>query len=399
MNSGAHPRIAHIIGDLNGFGGTETTLLGYLRNSNVPRDCHRVIVLKSIGVGSTVGVQVVQSGISVVALDHRGFWGAMLTIWRLVRQLRAFEPDVISGWLYAPSFLTAISVPQLSRRASQVWHIRSLPFGTLLKEPGRYLTQRILAGLSRLIHPRLVSNSHAAMKAHQRIGFECSLGSWTIIPNGVDVERYFPDERDRSSIRAELGIPTNALLIGCIGRLAPEKGYAVMFEALSVLLRRIRPELLPHLHFLAAGNEVASTNPVFSRLSVKSGISSTNLHLLGRRPDTDRLLRALDIFVLPSVSESFPNSLIEAMATALPCIASNVGDCSEVLPATLVVPAGNAYALAQRMIELLEADPQSRQRIGKRNRDEVMKRFGISKMARAFDAVFIEAASARSREG
>ena len=101
-----------------------------------------------------------------------------------------------------------------------------------------------------------------------------------------------------------------------------------MFEALTLVASMIRPKLLPHLHFLAAGNGVAPTNPVFSRLSAKSGISSANLHLLGRRPDTERLLRALDIFVLPSVSESFPNSLLEAMATALPCIASNVGDCS-----------------------------------------------------------------------
>ena len=152
----AHPKIAHIIGDLNGFGGTEVTLLRYLRNSNVRRDCQRVIVLKSIGVGSTVGVQIVETGVSVVALDHRSFWRAILTLSRLVRELRAFEPDVISGWLYAPSLLTAMSAPQLSRRAPQVWHIRSLPFATPLKKPMRYLTQRMLAGLSRLIRPRLV---------------------------------------------------------------------------------------------------------------------------------------------------------------------------------------------------------------------------------------------------
>jgi glycosyltransferase involved in cell wall biosynthesis len=128
---------------------------------------------------------------------------------------------------------------------------------------------------------------------------------------------------------------------------------------------------------------------------VQVGLSSAKLHLLGQRPDAERLLRALDVFVLPSISESFPNALIEAMATGLACIATDVGDCSKVLSnARFVVPPGDPTAVGERLGELLEINSRSRQRIGKQNRDEVVHRFALSRMVDAFDAVFIDAATA-----
>jgi glycosyltransferase involved in cell wall biosynthesis len=395
--AGSYPRIAHIVADLNGFGGTEATLLRYLRRSALPRKNQRVIVLKSIGVGATVGMQMVESGISVVALNQHSIRAGILGIRNLFRELRAHKPDVISAWLYAPSLLGAISALGLSKPPSQVWHIRSLPFSSLARKPARYMTQRGLAILSRLLHPHLVFNSRAAREAHAAIGFSYLGNRCTVIPNGIDAAHFAPNDLERSSIRTALGIAPDALVIGCIGRFAPEKGYSVMFKALAIVAMQLGPDAIKNLHFVAVGNGVRSDNPAFYRLVSKSKLPPTNLHLLGKRADVERILRAFDVFVLPSISESFPNSLIEAMATSLACVAANVGDCSEILGENrFVVPPGDSKALAERIVQLLQIDQLSidqlsRKEIGKRNRKEVVQRFGISKMVNAFDAVFTDA--------
>ena len=62
------PRVAHIVTDLNGFGGTETALLNYLKGCSLPSDHHRIIVLKTIGTGDTLGAQMEKAGFSIVAL-------------------------------------------------------------------------------------------------------------------------------------------------------------------------------------------------------------------------------------------------------------------------------------------------------------------------------------------
>src|SRR5688572_29413747 len=103
------PKVAHVIPDLDGFGGTEATLLRYLRRSSIPLNHHIVIVLKSVGSGSTVGVQIVDTGVSVVSLNQQGWFSALLAMARLRRELRSNQPDVISGWLYASNLFVALT--------------------------------------------------------------------------------------------------------------------------------------------------------------------------------------------------------------------------------------------------------------------------------------------------
>jgi glycosyltransferase involved in cell wall biosynthesis len=260
----------------------------------------------------------------------------------------------------------------------------------------RYFTQRALAILSRVFRPHLVSNSRSAMNAHMAIGFNRSANVWKVIPNGVDADHYSPNDADGRAMRAELGISAEALVIGCVGRFAPEKGYAVLFNALSAAVTTLGPSSAARLHLVAVGNGVTAENPTLVRLASKSGLAPKNLHLLGKRADIQRLLRAFDVFVLPSISESFPNALLEAMATELACISANVGDCSDVLPnSRFVVQPRDPTALAERLVELLQADSQSRKSIGKLNRQEIVQRFSISAMVKAFDVFFVDAAVRR----
>lgn len=386
-------KVLHIITDLNGFGGTEVTLLRYLKLSRIPYDCHRVIVLKSIGTGDTIGAQMMAAGVDVIALGQKKGSISLKGLISLCREMKGFQPDVISGWLYHPSLLATLLMFFLKNRPVVVWNIRSLPFASLRKTPGRYVVQRLLAVLSHLSSPLLVSNSKAAMRGHNAIGFNGKPNGWTIIPNGLDIHQYYPERDDANSVRRELGIPVDALIIGCVGRFVPEKGYSVMLASLSQALKQLNPELVKRVHFLALGHGVSLENPLFRPMAAAS-MPLDRLHLLGKRSDVPRLLRCFDIFVLPSISEAFPNALIEAMATGLACIATDVGECREVLAMPgLIVPPGNVSDLANCISTLVSLTTEERISLGEINKQRVAINYGIEHMVKSFDILFGKAAT------
>ena len=258
------------------------------------------------------------------------------------------------------------------------------------------MVQRLLAIMSRLMQPALVSNSSAAVKAHIDIGFRGAIGEWTVIPNGLDASCYFPDVSARRAVREELGIPTDALLIGCVGRFVPEKGYAILFQALAIAKSKLCKKTGTLLHLLAVGNNVTNESVELKKLSGVSGLELNQLHLLGKRSDVARLLRALDFFVLPSISESFPNSLVEAMASGVACIATDVGQCRELLlEKDLIASPGDAAQLADRIIALALMDAHDRRHLGAVNRARIVQDFTLTQMISRFDALFAAAASPR----
>lgn len=388
----AHPRIAHLIADLNGFGGTEATLLRYINGSGIPRHCHRVIVLKQTGTGNTIGTQMIAAGIPMLALEQKGSLMSPAALRRLHVELQAFAPDVISGWLYHCCLLATALAGMLARRPAVVWHFRCSTFSSLRHTPVRFLTQRMLRVLAPLTAPVMVSNSRVAVADHAALGFDARPERWHIIHNGIDTRHYRPDPHDRQAVRRELGIAANALVVGCVGRLVPEKSYDTMLQAMAAVLRMLPAETAARLHFVGMGQGVSAANPAFNAL-MPPGLPADRLHLLDKRADVARLLRALDIYVLSSVSEAFPNSLAEAMASGLACVSTAVGECPEVLALPdCIVPAGDAERLASRIAALAATDEGQRRAIGDGNRQRIMERFTLAHMVERFDAVFLDAA-------
>lgn len=389
------PRIAHIITDLNGFGGTEATLLRYLKGSEIPSEFHRIIVLKTIGVGETLGAQMVNAGFSVVELNQQKGNISLQGMKDLFHELREFNPDVISAWLYHPSLLATILALFLPRHTPVIWHIRSLPFSSLVRAPGRYIVQRVLALLSHFTNPLIVSNSGEAIRQHVSLGFGGSSKQHRVIPNGIELDHYYYDRNEGLAVRHELGIPTDAIVIGCVGRFVAEKGYPVLFAALKIVQEKLNSDLSARVHLLGVGNGVSLENASFVRIS-SDALDQSRLHFLDKRSDVPRLLRTLDLFVLPSISEAFPNALIEAMATGVACVATDVGQCTEVLgnPDFIVTPS-DSLQLADRIVKLIELGAHGRFELGVANRQRVAGRYKLIKMVRSFDELFCDASEWR----
>ncbi len=201
------------------------------------------------------------------------------------------------------------------------------------------------------------------------------------IPNGIDVGR-FADAADPAGLRRELRIPGGVPVVGTIGRLTKQKGTEYLIRAFDELSNRSPDailvivgdgELRPDLEALAAGLA-----------------SSGSIVFTGIREDVPELLRLFDIFVLPSLWEGQPVTIMEAMAAGLPIVATDVGGNAEILHGGeygLLVPPADPGELAAAMIELL-GDVGRARRLGEHARIRAASELGATTMTRRYEAVF-----------
>ncbi len=138
---------------------------------------------------------------------------------------------------------------------------------------------------------------------------------FTVIPNGKDLELYRYDEGERQTVRTELGITTDQVVIGHVGRFNEQKNHAKLLEVFSELRRRSRKYLLV---LVGDGALFEDVKGKVARL----GLSGSVL-FLGFRSDVPKLLNAMDCMVLPSLYEGFPNVVVEWQVNGLPCVISD----------------------------------------------------------------------------
>ncbi len=201
---------------------------------------------------------------------------------------------------------------------------------------GRQLWLRRLGG--RLAHAYVAVSGATARVAADNA--ECPPARLHTIANGVALEGFGANADARREVRAELGIPETAFVFGTVGRMSPEKDHALF-------IRAARPLLSEGTHAVIVGDGSEA-----SRVRDEAR-GSPFIHLPGSRSDVARLLASFDAFVLSSRSEGLPLALVEAMATGLPIVATDVGGVREVLDdAGVVVPARDEQALADAMRSL-----------------------------------------------
>jgi sugar transferase (PEP-CTERM/EpsH1 system associated) len=212
------------------------------------------------------------------------------------------------------------------------------------------------------------------------------------IPNGVDTEKFRPSDGGsalearpsdvRKRLRSQLGLPPNPVLVGTVGRLDPVKDFPTLMKG----FRQIKDS------FSGAKLVIVGDGPVrsnLSRLGEELGLDSS-LIWLGERNDIPELLRSFDIFVQTSIFEGMSNTILEAMASSLPIIATDTGGNPEVVSNGengILVPVGGVTELSVALQKYL-SDPVLRYKHGSNSRRRAIDCFDLSLMAARYAEMY-----------
>lgn len=367
------PKILHIITDLN-TGGAENMLYKLVRSSESNFE-HIVISLKQKG---TVGPYIEQSGAKVHALGLRTPASFVLALRRLKLLVCQIKPDIYQGWMYHGNE-AALLCHRWFYGSPVIWNIRYTP-GELANE--KYLTRFLIKRGARQSHKinRAIYNADTSRRRHLDLGY--SEGNAVIIPNGFDIENYTPD-RAKGVLRDELAVDEQDVIIGMVARYHPMKNYEGFVRAASDLFEQYN-----RVHVVCIGSGLSKQQAYLG--SFMDSSNASRLHIFDDRRDVDRLLPDLDGFCLSSSwGEGFPNAVGEAMSCGVPCVVTNVGDTADVVGDTgWVVAPDDIDGLAKSLQCLVDAGPQSRQRLGELARRRVIERFSLDAVVEQYHDLY-----------
>lgn len=372
------PLVAHIIYALS-TGGLENGLVNIINRSPPDRYRHVVICL-------TTADEFVQrftaKDVQVIALGKRPGYD-MRCYRRLRRLLRELRPDIIHSRNMAAleAQLCGIGLPNVKRvhgeHGREVNDIDGSNWKYLLfRKFMRLFVDRYIA-VSRDLENWLISTvGVSASKVRQ-------------IYNGVDHREFVPQSVKPSALLPQQWRDLDGIVVvGTVGRLTPVKDQQLLLRAVATL-RRDHPGLGNRLRLLVVGD--GPLYPALSRMVDELALQDV-AWLAGDRNDVALLLHVMDIFVLPSLGEGISNTVLEAMASGLPVIATAVGGNVELVEEGFngrLIPSGNCQALAGAMAYLI-TESEERARLGANARARVCQRFNWSRTVNDYLSVYDE---------
>jgi glycosyltransferase involved in cell wall biosynthesis len=366
------------------YGGAEMMLYKLL--SRMDKTRFTVQVISMIDPGSFSG-KIEELGVPLQSLGMRRGIPNPMGVVRLVRLLRQSRPDVIQTWMYHADLIGGLAA-KLAGGIPVAWGIRQSNLSDHGSRRLTIYTMKMCARMSEWFPARIVCCSEASQRVHTALGYAPE--NMIVIPNGFDLSAFKPDPLARESVRAELGIPTDAPLIGLVGRFDRQKDHRNFVYA-AALLHRSRPDV----HLLLCGDDITWENTQLRGWIEEAGIRN-RCALLGRRDDMSRLTAALDIATSSSsFGEGFPNVIGEAMACGVPCVVTDMGDCALIVGQTgRVVPPQNAKELANALSELVELGREGRSQLGAAARCRIIKYFNLPDIVARYENLYYEIAGA-----
>lgn len=361
------------------MGGAEIFLLRLLEQLDRKRYAPSVLSMLDEG---QIGPEITRLGIELKVLEiqkpHRFF----RNLPKLLAWVWTLKPKIIQGWMYHGNLLSAFLAPFTGSRLFFSIHC------AIHKNQGeKSLTAAVVwmnARLSRRAEG-IVYCSKSTAKEHEAVGFMPQ--KTIIIPSGFDCGLFCADASDRTAIRDELSIREEAFVVGMFGRFHPVKDFPALIEAFSKVHAQY-----PKTRLLLAGDGVDASNSTLNTWLENAGISEVTLRL-GIRSDMPRLYRALDLLAMTSISEVGPLVVGEAMASQVPCLATDVGMAREMIrDAGWIVDVGDIDQIRKALLEALEMTPMAGAQMGIKAREIIQKHWSIAEMSQSFLIVYQETA-------
>lgn len=354
-------RVLHVIDHL-GLGGAQSALLDMVRDATAVEA--EVAVMHGRGIFADA---LEKAGIKTHVLAPSKWPPVYIS--NLLRLVRTGGFDVLHFHLQGANWLGK-PLCALVSRAPRVAHDHS---SADLRFRGRW--SLLPDGIAHLFSHRVVAVSAGVadfLSRHEAVPHR----KIRVVANGVDTGLFMPASVEaRTRARDFFGLSSDDFVVGALGRLAPEKNFGILAPV---------ARMCPDVRFIigGAGPEEAALRRSFEKLS--------NCVLAGQITDRAKFYAALDAFVLPSLHEALPMTILEAMASGVPVVASNLeGVASALGDGGLLVPPGNAQEIAAQ-IRVLQSDPVRRRALVTKARKRVEERFSAAATARSLAAIYRE---------
>jgi len=368
--------VLHIITSLN-TGGAEMML--YKLASGMNKEAFKPVVISLMG-EAVLLPRFRESGIEVHCLGLDRGRLSLQAIIRFYKLLKVIKPDVIQGWMNHGNLFAVLAKLIIFKRIPCFWNIRQCVYDLSHEKRMTAILIKLGARLS-FLSSAVIYNSRLSRNQHEAIGY--SKKKSVMIANGFDVSVFKKNYESYRQIRRELGISEDALLIGMIARFDPMKDHHNFLCAAGQVAK-----VIPNACFLLAGRDVSSENTEVMHW-VEAYSLQDRIFLLGERHDIPSLNAAMDVAVLSSNSEAFPNVVGEAMASSTPCVVTDVGDAAFVVGDTgYVVAPSNSEALAEAIIDLLRLPEAERLHLGDMARLRIEECFSLEKIVKQYEALY-----------
>lgn len=357
------PLMVHVITNFAGVGGAEMMLARLIQQTEHDYQ-HVVIALMKTS-------EVYQSTLDRCQAHYALGWNGintLRTIQKLRKLLKQLQPETVQCWMYHANALTSLSVIGLAKKPKVVWGIHH----SLASPKDESISTKIALGLSKILSKQpnsIIYCAHSSLEQHQAFGFKNA--QQYVIANGVFLDKFQPN--------AQLHQPT---VIGFAGRYHTAKGYPYLFETMGLLKDQ-------DIIFKIAGSGASLENPEVKALFDQYQLDSQKVHLLDQISDMPAFYQSIDAFLMTSITEGFPNVLVEAMASGLPCISTDVGDAQYIVQELgEIVPPRNSAVLVQAILNYVQQSNDQRLQLKQAVRERVEAHFSIEKVSQQYMQVW-----------
>jgi sugar transferase (PEP-CTERM/EpsH1 system associated) len=373
----ASPLIAHVVYRLD-IGGMENGLVNLINRIPPERYQHCVISLTEI---TDFSQRIQSKDVTYFSLHKREGkdLGLYFRLWRVLRTLR---PDLVHTRNLAtveavvPAALAGVRYRVHGEHGRDVQDVD----GTSRKYQ---VLRRLVAPL---VHKYIPLSRELESYLVDRVGI--SPLKMRRITNGVDTEMFRPSENGRAFVPADGFAEADSIVVGCVGRMQEVKNPLLLVEAF-IRAGELVPSERKRLRLVMIGD-----GPLRPRIedALKRGGIDSLAWLPGSRNDVAGLLRRVDVFVLPSRVEGISNTLLEAMASGVPVVATRVGGNSELVEngvTGILVPPGDPESMAGAIVRYVR-DPELRESHGRSGRLKAEREFSVDSMVDAYLSVYDE---------
>ena len=368
-------KILHIITGLKD-GGAENILYKICKHD--VKNKHIVISIISLKNSKNVYPLIKKLGVKIYSFDLKFY--SIFKFFSLVHLIRSLKPDVVQTWLAHSDFIGGIA-SRLAGINRVVWNVRYSKLDRSIVKLRTLILIRILSILSYLIPQIIIVVSKSTFKNCQRLGY--SSQKLRLVHNGYETLKH-SSTKNRNYYRKKFKIKKKIPIVGSVARYAPTKDHLNLLTALSILKKK-------NIDFICIliGSNINKKNKKLLSLIKKLNLFN-QVKLLGHSGNILKSMKGLDIHILSSVTEGFPNVVAEAMSCGTPCVVTDVGDSALIVGNTgWKVKPGNPIKLAKAIQKgFLEIGTTKWKKRSYQSRLRIKKNFKIDKMVARYNSIW-----------